>query len=228
MSLRLTVLGGAAAWPNPGQGCSSYLIESDARAILLDCGPDTLIELRKHIDYTAVDAILISHCHSDHAIDALAEAFGGSGEPANDFWTEAFDLRRFEPSGQVAVGDLTITFCPTQHFIPCYAMRVVDRDGRSLVYSADTGAIDSLLDFAAGADVLISEATLPDDDTSRPVARGHLTPTLAGQFAAQTATGTLVLTHLWSERDDQEVQRAAAQVFEGRIEIAKPGLRIDV
>jgi ribonuclease BN (tRNA processing enzyme) len=55
-----------------------------------------------------------------------------------------------------------------------------------------------------------------------------LTPTLAGQFAAQTATGTLVLTHLWAERDDQEVQRAAAQVFDGRIEIAKPGLRIDV
>ena len=53
--MQLTVLGGAAAWPNPGQGCSSYLISSGSTNIVVDCGSDTFLELRKHIDYHDVD-----------------------------------------------------------------------------------------------------------------------------------------------------------------------------
>ena len=76
MSIELTCLGGAAAWPNPGQGCSSYLIRSGETSILVDAGPDTLHELRKHIDVRTVDAVLISHCHSDHILDLVPYRYG--------------------------------------------------------------------------------------------------------------------------------------------------------
>ena len=56
MSIELTCLGGAAAWPNPGQGCSSYLVRSGETTILLDAGSDTFMELRKHADYRELDA----------------------------------------------------------------------------------------------------------------------------------------------------------------------------
>lgn len=71
MSLRLTVLGGSAAWPNPGQGCSSYLLESGTTKLLIDCGPDTLLELREHSMLSEIDAIVVSHCHSDHILDLV-------------------------------------------------------------------------------------------------------------------------------------------------------------
>lgn len=76
MSLRLTVVGGAAAWPNAGQACSSYLVSSGSTSVLVDCGSGTIQELRKHIDYTTLDAVVISHCHSDHILDLVAYRYG--------------------------------------------------------------------------------------------------------------------------------------------------------
>jgi ribonuclease BN (tRNA processing enzyme) len=76
MSMRLTVIGGAAAWPNAGQACSAYLLQSGEQSILIDCGSGALQELRKHIDYTTLGAIVISHCHSDHILDLVAYRYG--------------------------------------------------------------------------------------------------------------------------------------------------------
>lgn len=76
MTLRVTVLGGAAAWPNPGQGCSSYLVDAGETAILLDCGPDTLATLRARIDYHRLDAVVLSHWHSDHVLDMVPYRYG--------------------------------------------------------------------------------------------------------------------------------------------------------
>jgi ribonuclease BN (tRNA processing enzyme) len=85
MSLRLTVLGGSAAWPNPGQGCSSYLVRAGSANILLDCGPDTLLELRRHVALDSLDAIVISHCHADHILDLVTLRYAlvyGAEKPA--------------------------------------------------------------------------------------------------------------------------------------------------
>lgn len=76
MSLQLTVIGGSAAWPSAGQPCSAYLLRTETHAILVDCGSGAVQELRKHIDYTTVDAIVISHCHSDHILDLVAYRYG--------------------------------------------------------------------------------------------------------------------------------------------------------
>src|SRR5215510_9551479 len=75
-AMRLTVLGGAAAWPNPGQGCSSYLVSVGDSRVVVDCGPGTLPELRKHVDYQSVDAVIVSHCHSDHVLDLVPFRYG--------------------------------------------------------------------------------------------------------------------------------------------------------
>ncbi|MFW6075443.1 MAG: MBL fold metallo-hydrolase [Chloroflexota bacterium] len=74
--MRLTVLGGSAACPNPGQGSSSYLLEVNGKRWLLDCGPDTLSELRKHVELDQIDQILISHVHADHTLDLIPYRYG--------------------------------------------------------------------------------------------------------------------------------------------------------
>jgi ribonuclease BN (tRNA processing enzyme) len=257
MTLQVTCLGGAAAWPNPGQGCSSFLLTAASTTLLIDCGPNTLLELRKHTLYSQIDGIIVSHCHSDHILDlvpyrygltygverpdvpiplymppggkgtlnGLAQVLGGNGESSDAFWESAFSIQEYDPQTAIQVGDIEVTFQQTVHAAECYAMRI-EHQSRSVVYSADTGDFAPLVPFASGCDLLISEATLLEDDTSETA--GHLRPSEAGKFAAQSGTGQLVLTHLWSEREDAEVIDSVRTYFDGSIDTAKPGRSFDV
>jgi ribonuclease BN (tRNA processing enzyme) len=69
--MRLTVLGKSPAWQDAGGACSGYLIEEDHSTVLLDCGSGVFSKLRLYRDYTAVDAVLISHLHADHFLDLV-------------------------------------------------------------------------------------------------------------------------------------------------------------
>ena len=79
--MKLTVLGGSAAGPNTGQGCSGYLISENRTRMVLDLGPGTLPELRKHVDFRTLDGIVISHMHLDHVLDLLALRFALANNP---------------------------------------------------------------------------------------------------------------------------------------------------
>lgn len=79
--MKLTILGGSAASPGTGQGCSGYLLQSDDTRVVLDLGPGTLPELRRHTDYRTLDAIVISHMHLDHVLDLLALRFALAYNP---------------------------------------------------------------------------------------------------------------------------------------------------
>ena len=78
---QLTVLGGSAAGVGTGAGCSGYLITVNQTNVVLDLGPNTLLELRKHRDYRALDGIIVSHLHMDHILDLFALRFMLSYNP---------------------------------------------------------------------------------------------------------------------------------------------------
>ena len=69
--MRLTVLGKSPSWQDADGACSGYLIEEDGSAVLLDCGNGVFSKLRRYRDYTAIDAVLISHLHADHFLDLV-------------------------------------------------------------------------------------------------------------------------------------------------------------
>lgn len=79
--MKLTVLGGSAAGPNTGQGCSGYLVADGESRFVLDLGPGTLPELRRHVDFRTLDGIVISHMHLDHVLDLLALRFALAYNP---------------------------------------------------------------------------------------------------------------------------------------------------
>lgn len=152
--MKLTVLGGAAAGGNPGQGCSGYLVQADGRAVVLDLGPGTLQELRLHTDFRLLDAILISHLHLDHVLDLLALRYALSYNPepptrkiplwlppgglafldrmaaalsedeAGAPYFAVYDSAEYDPNRSLDLGALTVRFQPTIHYVPCWAMRV--------------------------------------------------------------------------------------------------------
>src|ERR671929_1611259 len=76
-NVRLTVVGCSPAWPNPGGAQSGYLVETDGRRLLLDCGPGVLPRLRRQEPWPRLDAIVITHFHLDHWGDIVPWAFGG-------------------------------------------------------------------------------------------------------------------------------------------------------
>ena len=74
--MRITVLGKSPAWQDAGGACSGYLVEDGDTTLLIDCGNGVFSKLRERVDYTDVDAVLISHVHADHFIDLVPYAYG--------------------------------------------------------------------------------------------------------------------------------------------------------
>jgi ribonuclease BN (tRNA processing enzyme) len=68
----LTILGTASAAPPAGGACSAYLVSTPSANVLLDIGPGSLPQLRAAVDVHDLDAIVISHMHTDHFLDLLA------------------------------------------------------------------------------------------------------------------------------------------------------------
>lgn len=67
--MRLIVLGGCGAWPAAGQACSGHLVEHDGFHLVVDLGYATLPRLLEWIAPERVDAALFSHGHPDHCAD---------------------------------------------------------------------------------------------------------------------------------------------------------------
>ena len=258
MSGKVTVIGGSAASVGTGQGCASYLVSDGSTNLVLDAGPGTLQELRKHVDFRTLDAVVISHLHVDHMLDViamrfslaynpvkpgrktplwlppggkaffqkLAETFAADGEP-DDFFGGVFDLAEYDPNGMVKVGGVTLSFQPTVHFIPCWAVRV-HTDHGDLAYTADTGPSADLGPFLEGIKVVIAEAATPERTKSAlPFEkRGHLTATEAATLAVEAGAETLVLTHMFEENDPSVSLAEAATVFDGQLVHARPGVHV--
>jgi ribonuclease BN (tRNA processing enzyme) len=255
--MRLTVLGGSAASPNPGMGCAGLLVRTAAAAFALDLGPGTLPELRRHADFRRLEAVVVSHMHVDHVLDLLAlrHALAYNPVPAPrpvPVWlppggaellaravapfdtcddpgrfAATVDVREYDPERPLAIGDATVAFAPAVHYLPAWAMRVAAPGGADLGYTGDTGPAADLACFFAGVGLLVAEATLLDPG-SRPLAeRGSLTAREAGELATTAGAGTLLLSHWWEEHGAEAIRRQAAGSFPGRIGVARPGLTLD-
>jgi ribonuclease BN (tRNA processing enzyme) len=69
------VLGKSPSWQDAGGACSGYLIQAGETSVLLDCGNGVFGKLRERIDYTELDAVLISHLHADHFLDLVPYSY---------------------------------------------------------------------------------------------------------------------------------------------------------
>ncbi|KAH7422649.1 hypothetical protein KP509_12G018700 [Ceratopteris richardii] len=71
--------------------------------------------------------------------------------------------------------------------------------GRKIAILGDTNNPMSLLEAAEGADVLVHECTMLEEDASEAELRGHSTASMAGKFANAIGARCLVLTHFGSK-----------------------------
>lgn len=138
----------------------------------------------------------------------------------------AFDVREYAPGARFTVGDMRISLHELRHSSPNCGVRIESAAG-CLAYTGDTGVTPALLELAAGADLLLAEATLPVTDHGP---HGHLSAADAAQVAQAAGVQSLVLTHFPSS--DTEWLRArrdeAARAFTGTIHLARPGKTFEI
>ena len=138
----VNVLGSAAAGANAGSGCSSFLVQSGATRLLIDCGPGTLPELKRVTDIRAIDAIVISHMHIDHFLDLITmrAAFRYAPEPYEG------RIPLWLPPGGIEILDSLAAPLDLDHHSPLFFDQVFDTDEFNPIDSLQVGGIS--IDFA--------------------------------------------------------------------------------
>jgi ribonuclease BN (tRNA processing enzyme) len=245
--VQVTIVGYAGSFPGPGSPASCYLIDTGDFRLVLDLGNGALGALQLYSPLTEIDAICLSHLHADHCLDmcsySVAQNYNPDGPrppipvygPAGTAerleralgtdhpgMGEAFDFAVLAP-GLIEIGPLRITTAHMNHPVETFGFRI-EHGGKALAYSADTGPSDDLVALAAGADVLLSEASFIDGPDLPPDL--HLTAREAAGHAARAGAGELVLTHLVAWNDPAVSLAQASAAFTGPVRLASSGMRL--
>jgi ribonuclease BN (tRNA processing enzyme) len=100
----------------------------------------------------------------------------------------------------------------------------IERGGRRIVYTGDTGYDPMFAEWAHGTDVLLCECSLPVD---MAIAE-HLTPEQCGALAAAALPGHLVLTHFYPPVERIDVRAAVAMHYAGPVTLADDGSTFEI
>lgn len=195
-----------------------------------------------------LDALVLSHVHQDHCLDllplsillrygtppprdqkplpvyappGLADAFARFLGPDDaGKMLPAFRFQTVEEGSEIEVAGLRLRFLRTDHPAHTLALRAETAEG-VLAYSADAGPGIDLAPLAAGADLLLCEASYQEGKMGAPV---HLSARQAGDLARRAGARRLALTHVWPGFDP-EVSVAEARETAGEAEVswAAPG-----
>jgi ribonuclease BN (tRNA processing enzyme) len=248
--MRLTVVGCSGSFPGPGSPASCYLVEAPYAGrtyrLVLDLGNGGFGALQRYVDPYTIDAVGLSHLHADHCLDMCSYyvarkyhpdgpkpklpvygPFGTAdrlavayGLPLDPGMRDVFDFRAWFTTGARTIGPFTVTVAPACHPVEAYLIRL-ECGGRRLVYTGDTGPTEALPRLAAGADLLLCEATFRDADDNPPDL--HLTGRQAGEYAARAGVGRLVITHVPAWYDPADLAAEARGAFSGAMDLARPG-----
>ena len=231
--MKLTILGCNGPFPSAGGACSGYLIHEGGRKILIDCGNGVLSNLQKIANFEDLDAIILTHLHSDHISDIMVLRYAiqikinkgiltkpltvfAAPEPQEEYKRvdieNVFALSPISENLVLNFDNLRITFKEMKHPVKCFAVSV-ENDKKKFVFSGDTSWNENIIEFSRNSDVVMLDAGLLNSDkTSENVP--HLTAGECGKVAKLSGTKKLLLTHFWPEYDINQLVSEAKENFE--------------
>lgn len=247
--MELIVLGASAAYPRPGGACSGYLVRDSNTNLLVDCGTGILSNLFRWVDPAYLDAIVITHLHTDHFLDIYPLRYylqyekrlvspipvfvpsGGEqhilkliSEESVDIFSEVFRFIPINEEINREVGSLQLIFFPVPHYKRTYGVVVTGE--KRIVFSSDCGlrCKPILKKMAFAADLLVCEATL--QERTELLEEGHLTAEQAGEIAAAAKIKKLLLSHIWGSLNPEFSKTQAKKIFGGEVEVGKENQRV--
>jgi ribonuclease BN (tRNA processing enzyme) len=248
--MEITVLGCGAAFPRAGGACSGFLVSSGDTHVWLDAGNGTFSRLQEHISYRDLDALVITHAHSDHLADVMPLMYALGFDPeqppmripvyapfdieptllsplggkSKEIFTTVFDFRQITVPFEV--GAIRFQPFPTKHPAESFGVRMSgpsDEGGKVAVYTSDTAVFPELVEACRDAELLVCEATWVDRITADPGV--HMWAREAGRVAKEAGAKRLVLTHVWGTIDPAIAVAEASKEFPGPVEAAAEGNR---
>ncbi|MBN6205746.1 MBL fold metallo-hydrolase [Ralstonia pickettii] len=239
--MKLTVIGMWGGFPKKNGPCAGYLLEHNNFSLLIDCGSGVLVKLQEFKNLNNIHDVILSHYHYDHSSDIGAYMFSrlvntqlgrvdkplsiyGPYSPEKEEEISAVpysDFYAIDDQSTLEIGPFYITFIKTIHPVETYGMKI-ECEGKQIVYTSDTSFIEELVDFAAGADLLITETSLYDGMDGE--AFGHMTAKEAGILAARADAKQTLLTHLPHYGNLEELLISAKAQGKSAIKLAQPGL----
>lgn len=186
--MKLHVLGCGDAFGSGGRHQSGYLVEADDRLFLLDCGPTSLLAMKRAgIAPQRLDAILLSHLHGDH--------FGGipfflieylyqkppdnplmiAGPPGTEERVlQLFELmyggkgsiealarfRVLDPGRRQRVSDIDVFAFRVPHQTRDISLGLkVAYQGKQILFSGDSAWTEDFIEHARGVDLFLCECS---------------------------------------------------------------------
>jgi ribonuclease BN (tRNA processing enzyme) len=249
--MRITILGSGTGIPSLERCCAGYLLQTLEKNYLIDCGSGVLRQLEKNrTSFSNIDAIFITHTHSDHIGDltALVHAcrlpnlprtkplhiYGPAGF-INFFTTIVQPVAKPPTSFPFFVEEaplawrrdgINIKTCNTVHSdrFKSIAYRF-DEYGKSVVFSGDCDVDNEIITLAQNTDLFICDCST----LAAGKIPGHLSATEVGQIAQQAQVKQLVPTHFYPiEGPDSLRTTECAKHYTGPITLAEDLLMIVV
>lgn len=254
MSVRFTTLGTGTISLPPARSCSGYLLEAGELRLLVDCGSGITRRLAEQgLPWQTITHVAITHFHIDHHGDLPSlvfawkygflptrtlpvEIIGPVGTAAllarlaaayGDWLTAPgfpLTVREIAPDAAIELpGGVRLTCLPVPH-TPESVAYSMERGGRRIVYTGDTGPSDALATWARGCDLLVCECSLPAEMRIPE----HLTPEQCGDLAAAAAPKHLALTHFYPPVEQVDIPALVAARYAGAVTLAHDGWYFDI
>lgn len=232
--MRLTVLGNNGPFPAAGGACSGYLLAEGDTRVLIDCGNGVLANLQKFVKLEELDAIILTHLHSDHMSDMMVLRYAiqikmnrnqfpgpidvyAPQEPEDEYsrlnLDNIFNLKPVTESLEIKIGNLKINFAEMTHPVKCYAVSF-DNGSKRFVFSGDTSWNQNIIEFSKASDMVMLDAGLLSKDKTAPNV-AHLTAAECGKIAREAGAKRLLLTHFWPEYGKEAMLAEAKAEFPG-------------
>jgi ribonuclease BN (tRNA processing enzyme) len=230
--MKLIVLGNYGPFPGRDGACSGFLLQDGGTNILIDCGSGVIAKLQKYCKIEELDAIILSHLHSDHSSDMFVLRYGVQAKlfvksmnkpievytpptPENYYkeldFHGVFNLHNISDNMTLEIKGFKFTFYKTVHPVECYGMRV-EKDGKIFAYSADTTYTENIIKLAQDSDLFLCEANATENlkSKSKPP---HLSVREACDIAEKANAKKLLLTHFYFEEPRENYAGDAAGLF---------------
>lgn len=165
---------------------------------------------------------------ANHAIPSLAYALEEKPRPGRFYPEKAEALGVPEgPLWSKLQGGQNINL-PDERVIKPEQVVGPPRPGRKIVYTGDTRPFRGFLKFAAGADLLVHDATLDDELAERAAEDGHSTPCQAAENARKAKVKQLALTHISARYDDTSVLLEQGRRIFKNTRVAEDFMKIEI